>query len=108
MLGVGGALGPTRRVCDAMNPTCLYLSRPTVAAIECMFPDPRTKPWLRTSGLIVIAVLYVLGVIATFAVAWATCRYVAPAGSVQPAMARLDADNSDSLIKDDSRTLQVP
>jgi len=25
-------LGPTRRVCDALNPTRLYLSRPTVAS----------------------------------------------------------------------------
>jgi len=31
-LGLGGALGPTRRVCDALNPTRLYLSRPTVAS----------------------------------------------------------------------------
>jgi len=53
-----------------------------IALIECMFPDRRTKPWLRTPGLIIIAVLYVLGVIATFAVTWATYRYVAPAGNL--------------------------
>jgi hypothetical protein len=42
-----------------------------IALVECMFPDRSTTPWLRTPGLIVIAGLYVLGVIATFAVTWA-------------------------------------
>jgi hypothetical protein len=45
-----------------------------------MFPDRSTTPWLRTPWLIVIAGLYVLGVVATFAVTWAEYRYVASAG----------------------------
>ena len=51
-----------------------------IALVECMFPDRSTTPWLRTPGLIVIAGLYVLGVVATFAVTWAEYRYVASAG----------------------------
>jgi hypothetical protein len=51
-----------------------------IALVECMFPDRNTTPWLRTPGLIVIAGLYVLGVVATFAVTWAEYRYVASAG----------------------------
>jgi hypothetical protein len=51
-----------------------------IALIECMFPNRRTKPWLGTPGLIIIAVVYVLGVVAAFAVTWASYRYVAPAG----------------------------
>lgn len=50
-----------------------------IALIECMFPDRRTKPWLGTPGLIIIAVVYVLGVVAAFVVTWASYRYVAPA-----------------------------
>ena len=51
-----------------------------IALVECMFPDRRTTPWLRTPGLIIIEMIYVLGVVATFAVTWATYRYVAPTG----------------------------
>ena len=51
-----------------------------IALVECMFPDRNTTPWLRTPGPIVIAGLYVLGVVATFAVTWAEYRYVASAG----------------------------
>jgi hypothetical protein len=49
-----------------------------IALVECMFPDRRTTPWLRTRGLIIIAVLYLLGVLGTFARTWASYRYVAP------------------------------
>lgn len=48
-----------------------------IALVECLFPDRRTTPWLRTPGLIIIAVLYILGVLATFAGIWASYRYVA-------------------------------
>jgi hypothetical protein len=41
-----------------------------------MFPDRRTQPWLRTPGLIVMAVLYLLGVVAAFAITWLQYRYV--------------------------------
>ena len=51
-----------------------------IALVECMFPDRSTTPWLRTPGLIVIAVLYVLGVGATFTATWAEYRYVVSAG----------------------------
>ena len=43
-----------------------------------MFPDRRTKPWLRTPGLIIVAVVYVLGVVVTALATWATFKYVAP------------------------------
>jgi hypothetical protein len=49
-----------------------------IALVECMFPDRRTEPWLRTPGLVIIAMVYVLGVVAAFATTWATFRYVAP------------------------------
>jgi glucose uptake protein GlcU len=48
-----------------------------IALVECMFPDRRTEPWLRKPGLIIVAVVYVLGVVAAFATTWATFRYVA-------------------------------
>jgi hypothetical protein len=48
-----------------------------IALVECMFPDRRREPWLRTPGLIIIAVVYVLGAFAAFATTWATFRYVA-------------------------------
>ena len=49
-----------------------------IALVECMFPNRRTEPWLRTPGLVIVAVVYVLGVVAAFATTWATFRYVAP------------------------------
>jgi hypothetical protein len=49
-----------------------------IALVECMFPDRRTQPWLRTPGLIIIAVLYVLGVAAAAVTTWATFPYMAP------------------------------
>jgi hypothetical protein len=49
-----------------------------IALVECMFPDRRTEPWLRTPGLIIVAVVYVLGVAAAAVTTWATFRYVAP------------------------------
>jgi hypothetical protein len=49
-----------------------------IALVECMFPDRRTKPWLRKPGLIIVAAIYVLGVAATALATWATFRYVAP------------------------------
>jgi hypothetical protein len=49
-----------------------------IALVECMFPNRRTEPWLRTPGLIIITVVYVLGVVAAFATTWVVYRYVAP------------------------------
>jgi hypothetical protein len=49
-----------------------------IALVECMFPDRQTEPWLRKPGLIIVAAVYVLGVVAAFATTWATFRYVAP------------------------------
>jgi hypothetical protein len=49
-----------------------------IALVECMFPDRGTKPWLRKPGLIVVAVVYVLGVVATAVTTWAVFRYIAP------------------------------
>ena len=49
-----------------------------IALVECIFPDRRTKPWLGTPGLIVIAIVYVLGVAATAVTTWAVFRYMAP------------------------------
>jgi hypothetical protein len=46
-----------------------------IALVECMFPDRRTVTWLRTPGLIIVAVVYVLGVTAAAATTWATFRY---------------------------------
>jgi hypothetical protein len=48
-----------------------------IALVECMFPDRRMRPWLRTPGLIVIAALYVLGLGAAFGTTWLEYRYVA-------------------------------
>ena len=41
-----------------------------IALVECMFPNRRTEPWLRTPGLVIVAVVYVLGVVAAFATTW--------------------------------------
>jgi hypothetical protein len=49
-----------------------------IALVECMFPDCRAKPWLGTPGLIVAAVVYVLGVVATAVTTWLVFKYVAP------------------------------
>lgn len=48
-----------------------------IALVESMFPRRRTEPWLRTPGLIIIAVLYVLGLLAAFGTTWLEYRYVA-------------------------------
>jgi hypothetical protein len=48
-----------------------------IALVESMFPRRRTEPWLRTPGLIVIAVLYVVGLLAAFGTTWLEYRYVA-------------------------------
>jgi hypothetical protein len=49
-----------------------------IALVECMFPDRRRKPWLRTPGPIIVAVVYVLGVVVTALATWAVFKYVAP------------------------------
>jgi hypothetical protein len=49
-----------------------------IALVESMFSSRRTEPWLRTPGLIIIAVLYVLCVFAAAVTTWATYQYVAP------------------------------
>jgi hypothetical protein len=49
-----------------------------IALVECMFPDRRTQPWLRTPGMIIVAVVYVLGVVAAAITTWLTFPYLAP------------------------------
>jgi hypothetical protein len=49
-----------------------------IALVECMVPDRRTTPWLRTRGLVVVVALYGLGIAATVAATRATYPYVAP------------------------------
>ena len=53
-----------------------------VALVECLYPGRRTRPWLRTPGLVVVGVLYALGVAATAVATFATYRYVAPASQL--------------------------
>lgn len=48
-----------------------------IALVESMFPRRRTEAWLRTPGLIIMAVLYVLGLAAAFGTTWLEYRYVA-------------------------------
>jgi len=49
-----------------------------IALVECMFPTRRTEPWLGMRGLIIIAVLYVLGVVAAAITTWVSFPYIAP------------------------------
>jgi hypothetical protein len=51
-----------------------------IVLVESLVPDRRTTPWLRTPGLVVTAVLFVLGAGASAVATQATDPYLAPAG----------------------------
>jgi len=48
-----------------------------IALVESRFPRRRTEPWLHTPGLIIIAMLCVLGLLAAFGTTWLEYRHVA-------------------------------
>jgi hypothetical protein len=49
-----------------------------IALAEGLVPGRRTTPWLRTPGLIVATVLFVVGAVATLAVSYASDHFLAP------------------------------
>jgi hypothetical protein len=49
-----------------------------IALAEGLTPGRRTTPWLRTPGLVVAAVLFVAGSVATTAVSYSTDHFLAP------------------------------
>ncbi|HEY2668838.1 MAG TPA: hypothetical protein VGJ07_00525 [Rugosimonospora sp.] len=54
-----------------------------IALVEGLTPRRRTMPWLRTPGLVVAAVLFGIGSVATLAISYATDHFLAP----RPALA---------------------
>jgi hypothetical protein len=49
-----------------------------IALAEGLVPGRRTKPWLRTPGLVVAAVLFTIGAAGTLALSYAADHFVAP------------------------------
>lgn len=49
-----------------------------IAAVED-WGGHRTTPWLRTPGLIVVAVFFAIGVVLDFLISWSSGHYIAPA-----------------------------
>jgi hypothetical protein len=72
---------PAHRCTHYIPWTAYVLSLPVIwsigtpiALVESMFPRRRTEPWLGTPRLIIIAVLYVLGLLAAFGTTWLEYR----------------------------------